>query len=188
MKKRRHYFINKRFQGRFIIYFLIHGIFIAFSTSVVIWHFSSEKFETFIYRSHIMPVSPWEVVSPVMIKAIVISSAVLIISAYLLSNVIFNRISKSLRHLNDALESIGRGNLSITTVRGSGMEEINETLTMFVDKIKEDVSSLQTLQREIKNLIDKAEKAQDNKAILTDMEDVSKAFMKRLSECRINIE
>ena len=66
--KRRHYFINRRLQGRFTIYFLILGLFITVSASMLIWHFSAKGFDRFIYRSHLPPITPWEIVFPVMIK------------------------------------------------------------------------------------------------------------------------
>ncbi|MCL4537221.1 MAG: hypothetical protein M1610_06495 [Nitrospirae bacterium] len=187
MNKRKHYFINRGFQGRFILCFLIYGLFVTLSTSILIWHFSAANFDKFVYRSHILPITPWEAILPVMIKTIVVSSAVLVISAYLLANFIFKKISGELRRLNDAMENIGRGNLTVT-IPGNNIKEINEALQMFIEKTREDVTSLKVIQKEMKHLVDRAGDAQDKETASKAMENISKKFIENLSACRIKVE
>lgn len=100
-----------------------------------------------------------------MIKTIIVSSAVLIISAYLLANFIFKKISGELKCLNDALENIGKGNLTVT-IPGNNIKEINEALQMFIERTREDIASLKDIQGEIKYLVDKAGDIQDKKPFL----------------------
>ena len=162
--KRRHYFINRRLQGRFTIYFLILGLFITVSASMLIWHFSAKEFGRLIYRSHISPITPWEVVFPVMIKTVAISTAALVISAYLFAHLIFKRISTRLLSFNDTLRDIGEGNLTLPNL-DNGIKEINEPLKLFIETMKQEITSLHATQKEIKDLVEKIEKTQEKVAL-----------------------
>ncbi|MBI1810752.1 MAG: hypothetical protein HY035_08015 [Nitrospirae bacterium] len=183
--KRRHYFINRRLQGRFTIYFLILGLFITVSASMLIWHFSAKEFDRLIYRSHISPITPWEVVFPVMIKTVAISTAALVIAAYLFAHLIFKRISARLLSFNDALKNIGEGNLTLTNL-DNGIKEINEPLKLLTETMKQDITSLQAARKGMQNLVEKMEKTQQEKVtLLNDIEGMSKVFAEKLYNCRL---
>jgi hypothetical protein len=182
--RRRHYFINRRLQGRFTIYFLILGLFIALSTSMFIWHFSAEEFDRFIYRSHLSPIAPWEVVFPVMMKAGVVSTAMLILSAFFCAHVIFKRLRAKFLVFNDTLREIDKGNLTLANL-DDGIQELNEPLKLFVEMLKQDIMSLQATQKGMKNLVEKMEQQQDKAAVLHDIEGLGKVFAKKMSTCRL---
>lgn len=182
--KRRHYFINRRLQGRFTVYFLILGLFITMSTSMLIWHFSAKEFDRFIYRSHISPVTPWEVVFPVLIWAVGVSVAVLVISAYLFAHLIFKGISERLSSFNNALRDIGEGNLVLPDL-DDRIREVNEPLRLFIEKMKADIASLQATQKAMRDLVGKMAMTGEWAMHLKDMEGLSKAFGGKLSDCFI---
>jgi len=185
--ERRHYFINRSLQGRFTIYFLILGLFITLSTSMFIWHFSAKEFDGFIYRSHLSPVTPWETVFPVMMKAIVVSTLVLVISAYLFAHLIFKRISANFLLFDNTLTDIGEGKLALANL-DHGIKELNEPLKLFIETLKRDITSLQAAQRGMKILVEKMEKTQEKAALLNDIEGIGKLFAKKLSNCRPVLE
>lgn len=182
-KKRRHYFINRRLQGRFTIYFLILALFIIVSASMIIWHFSTKEFDRLIHRSHIPTITPWEVVFPVMIKTMAISIAALLISAYLFAHLIFKRIATKLLSFNNALRDIGEGKLTLPSLN-NGIKELSEPLKLFTETIKQDITSLQATQKEMKSLVEKMEKTEQKAALLNILEGMSKVFAEKLYNCR----
>lgn len=182
--KRRHYFINRRLQGRFTTYFLILGLFITVSATMLIWHFSAKEFDRFIYRSHLSPITPWGIVFPIMIKTVAISTAALVISAYLFAHLIFKRVSARFLFFNDTLRDIGEGNLTLPNL-DNGIKEINEPLKLLTETMKQDITSLQAAQKGMQNLVEKMEKTQEKVTLLNDMESMSKAFAEKLYNCRL---
>jgi methyl-accepting chemotaxis protein len=181
---RRRYFINRRLQGRFTIFFLTLGLFITLNTTLFVWHFSEKEFDSFIYRSHLSPVTPWEAIFPVMMKTVVAATTALVISAYVCTHLIFKRLSAKFSLLNNALRDIDRGNLTGADP-DTGIKEINEPLKLFIETLRQDIISLQTTQKGMKNLVEKMEKAPEKVTLLHDIEDMGKAFEKKLSNCRL---
>jgi len=151
---------------------------------MLIWHFSAKGFDRFIYRSHLPPITPWEIVFPVMIKTVAISTAALVISAYIFAHLIFKRISTRLLPFNDTLRDIGEGNLTLPNL-DNGIKEINEPLKLFIETMKQDITSLQATRKGMQNLVEKMEKTQEKVTLLNDIEGMSKVFAEKLYNCRI---
>ncbi len=182
--KRRRYFINKGLQGRFTACFLILGFFISLGASMFIWRFLTQEFDRFIYRSHFSPITPWEVVFPIMAKAFVVSTAALVILAYVFVHLVFKRISAKLLFFKNTLRNIAEGKLALTDP-GAGLKDLNEPLKLFVETLKQDIMSLQAGQKRMKALVEKMEKTEEKAALLNDIEGMGKAFAEKLSNCRI---
>lgn len=187
LHKRRRYFINTRLQGRFTVCFLILGLFIILGAGIFIWRFSAQECDRFICRSHLSSITPWDVVFPIMMKAIVAAAAVLVPSAYLFAHLVFKRISAKLSSFNGALRDLNQGKLALTNL-DEGMLELNEPLKLFAETLKQGIISLQAAQKGMKNVVDRMEKTRDKAALLQDLEGRGRAFAEKLSACRFVAE
>lgn len=146
--KRKHFFINKRLQGKFTVYFLVLGLFITVGTSVLIWYLSQEEFESFVYRTHLSVTSPWKVIFPVLLKALAASTILLIVSTFILTRIIFKRLGTKLKTFDAALLEVGKGNLGVVPP-ADGLDELNEPLRNFTGKLKSDVEALRKIHGDI---------------------------------------
>ena len=113
-----------------------------------------------------------------------ISTAALVISAYLFAHLIFKRISTRLLSFNDTLRDIGEGNLTLPNL-DNGIKELNEPLKLFIETMKQDITSLQATRKGMQNLVEKMEKTQEKVTLLNDIEGMSKVFAEKLYNCRL---
>ena len=180
--KRRNFFINKRLQGRFTIYFLILGLLITISASVLIWFLSLEEFDSLAIRTHLSSTSAWKVIFPVLLKALGLSTFLLIVSTFILTHFIFKRLSTKLSSFNAALINVGKGDLTTSVPKG-GLEELNEPLKAFIDKLRADVSSLHAIHGDMKKLTWKSEGTTEK-----EMGELSSALTNKLSEWHIKTD
>lgn len=151
--RRRNYFINKGMQGRFTVYFLMLGFFISLGTSAVIWYFASVEFEQYAFRSHVPRVLPWEVVFTVLAKNLFVLVCVLVGSTYLLARLIFRKMSSRLASLKEAMERIGAGDLAMGVPEG-GIENLNEMLDDLRERLREKVTALDRIRREMGSVLE----------------------------------
>jgi len=180
---RKRYFINRKLQGRFVIYFLILCSSIPAVTGILIWRFSQQELSDFIFSAHFAVITPWGVVFPIMIKVIAGAILVFLTASYILAHLIIKRISTRLESFSDVLRNIGRGNLNVE-VPQDALDELKEPLRIFIKNMREDIGLLRT----IKSLIENAGKTvEGEEAVLKDMERLSMAFKEKLSECQIRL-
>jgi hypothetical protein len=150
--RRRNYFINRRMQGWFTVYFLVLGISISFLSSFVMWYFSSAKLEQYIFRSHIPPVLPWDVLFSDLVISLLVSSGILIIATYVVAHFVFRKIPGQLKDFNEAMDRVGSGDLT-TKVPEGGIENLNETLDNYREKMRNKIISLDKIRMEMDNVI-----------------------------------
>jgi len=180
--KRRNFFINKKLQGRFTMYFLVLGLLITISASALIWFLSMEEFDSLAIRTHLSSTSAWKVIFPILMKALGLSTLLLVVSTFILTHFIFKRLSTKLSSFNTALLNVGKGDLN-TSVPRDGLEELNEPLKAFIDKLRADIDSLNAIHGDMKKLTWKSEGASKK-----EMEELSSTLTKKLSEWHIKTD
>jgi hypothetical protein len=144
--RRKRYFINRPFQGRFALRFLVLGLFIAFSTGGAIWYLSSHELERHIFRSHVMPVGPWDIVFPILIRSLLVSVGVLLLFAFAVARTAFRKMSAALVSFEEAMVRIGTGDLK-TSVPEGRVAELNETLEAARETLRKRVLVLRDLHQ-----------------------------------------
>lgn len=180
--KRRNFFINKKLQGRFTMYFLVLGLLITVSASALIWFLSMEEFDSLAIRTHLSSTSAWEVIFPILLKALGLSTLLLVVSTFLLTHFIFKRLSTKLSSFDAALLNVGKGDLTTAVPKG-GLEELNEPLQAFIDKLRADITSLNAIHGDMKKLSWKADGASKK-----DMEGLSSNLSNKISEWHIKTD
>ena len=143
--RRRQYFINRPLQGRFALCFLLLGLFIAFSTGGAIWYLSSNELERHIFRSHVTPAGPWDIIFPVLLSSLLVSVGVLLLFAFAAARASFRKITEALVTLDEAMTRIGTGDLK-TNVPEGRVAGLNETLDAAREALRTRVLALQGLQ------------------------------------------
>jgi methyl-accepting chemotaxis protein len=143
--RRRQYFINRPLQGRFALYFLVLGLLIAFATGGAIWYLSSNELERHIFRSHVTPAGPWDIVFPVLVRSLLVSAGVLLLFAFAAARASFRKITEALVTLDEAMTRIGTGDLK-TNVPEGRVAGLNETLDAARETLRTRVLALRGLQ------------------------------------------
>lgn len=176
--RRRNYFINKRMQGRFTVYFLILGFFISLGTSIMMWCFSSVELEQYIFRCHLPRVSPRDVVLSALVKNLLVSTVILIGCTYIVARFVFRGISSRLMIFKEAMERIGSGDLA-TRVPEGGVENLNEMLDDWRERMREKIEALDNIRKEMESVIEDQSVIETKKNNLARL---SAAFRNELSE------
>ena len=180
--KRRNFFINKKLQGRFTMYFLVLGLLITISASALIWFLSMEEFDSLAIRTHLSSTSAWKVIFPILLKALGLSTLLLVVTTFILTHFIFKRLSTRLSSFNAALLNVGKGDLT-TSVPRDGLEELNEPLQAFIDKLRADIGSLNAIHGDMKKLTWKSDGASKK-----ELEEMSSRFSSTISEWHIKTD
>lgn len=176
--RRKHYFINRKLQGRFTAYFLLLGFFVFFGASVSIWYFSSFELEKNLFRCHITPVQPWDIIFPVLVKNLLVSSFILIGLTYLLAGSVFRGFSSRLIPFDKALEKMGKGDLAATAPEDS-LEDLNKILDDLRQRWSEKVTALSGISKGLRSTIE-GDAALEIKKM--ELERLSAAFREELAE------
>ncbi|MBF0327938.1 MAG: hypothetical protein HQL10_02140 [Nitrospirae bacterium] len=188
--KRKHYFINKKFQGKFAALFLVVGLIVTLSTTIIIWSLSVEELENFLYRSHLPKISPLDIVIPIALKSIAIGGVVLLLVSYLLTNFIFWRISKRLKAFDDAVLQIGKGDLNLQLPIES-LQEVSgafNNILQLIETLKSDLSHLALIQQKLGAAVEKAGQNPACTETLKQIESLSREFEAKLAVSKLTLE
>ena len=183
--RRRHYFVNKKLQGKVILYFLLLGLLIALFTDIFIWYYSDKEINKYLYRSHIGAVGPWDVMFPIILKTVVIFSVVLIAVTSLIITVLSRRVASGLSGFLGELQRLGKGDLA-APVEPCGFEGLNEKLEIVRISHREQLVVLQDIQKKMQSAVVNAGDPSYGGKPLRDLENLSAVFMEKLSEFGYN--
>ncbi len=176
--RRRRYVVSKRLQQNFTFSFLFLGLFIAICVLASLWYFSAKEINEYLYRTHLIPSNPWDIVFPIMLKTALIFIIVLFTASFVLTRIIFKRFSTKFKTFNTALEKICSEDLA-TPVSEGGFNSLNEKLEETRLNLNRMVTVLKNIQKEIKVVA--AASDYDNK-VLKDLESLSISFNNKLSK------
>jgi len=150
--RRKHFFIDRKLQGRFTLGFLALGLLIAFAAGGAIWHLSSQGLERQIYRSHVTVGGPWEIVVPVLVRSLLVSACVLLLFTVVTVRAAFRKVTEALAPLDEAMNRFGTGDLK-TDVPEGGVEELNEAVAAAQELLRTRVLALRGLQERMSALV-----------------------------------
>lgn len=175
--RRRRYVISKRLQQNFTFTFLFLGLFIAIGVLAGLWYFSAKEVNEYLYRTHLMPLNPWVVVFPIMLKTSLIFIIILFTTSFVLTRITFKRLSTKFKIFNTALEKICSDDLA-TPVAESGFTSLNEKLEETRLNLNRMITVLKSIQKEIKVV---AAAPDYDETVLKDLESLSITFNNKLS-------
>lgn len=183
--KRKHYFINKRLQGKVILYFILIGVVIALATDTVIWHYSSREIAKYLYRSHIRAAGPWDVMVPIIVKTITAFSIILIVTAIFVIAVLTRWVSSRLSGITDALNRFGEGDLA-TPVDTQDIDGLRDQLEAARIVMRKRLNAMNDIQKDMRVAAEKLKDPASAGDARQELEGLSKTFQKKLAEFQYN--
>ncbi|MBI4839116.1 MAG: hypothetical protein HY806_08280 [Nitrospirae bacterium] len=183
--KRKHYFINKRLQGKVILYFILIGVVIALATDTVIWHYSNKEIAKYLYRSHIKAVGPWDVMVPIIVKTITAFSIILIVTAIFVIGILSKYVSSRLSGITTALNRFGEGDLAVPvdTKDIDGLRDQLESARLVMCKR---LKALNDIQKDMAAAAEKLKNPASAQGVRQELGGLSKTFQKKLAEFKYN--
>ena len=133
--KRRKYIVDKRFQGKFILFFVIISSFISIVATVVFNHIALKRLESIIWSAHISVKTTDEVIGSLFIYVNII--AFLVVSFLLILTGIWmvRKTSGFLYVLSKNIMRVANGDLSVSIDLGQ-KDEFNDVVSSLNDMIK----------------------------------------------------
>ncbi len=176
--RRNRYVISKKFQQKFAFSFITLGLVIAFCVIIGLWYYSAKEVNEHLYRTHLIPSNPWDVVFPIMLRAAVIFVIMQVIASAVLTRFIFKNLSCKFKTFNSALEKIGSSDLA-TPVTMESFNGLNQKLEETRFNLNQMINVLKSIHKEIKDVA--AAPVYDEK-VLRDLESLSISFKNKLSK------
>ena len=133
--KRRKYIVDKRFQGKFILFFVIISSFISIVATVVFNHIALKRLESIIWSAHISVKTTDEVIGSLFIYVNII--AFLVVSFLLILTGIWmvRKTSDFLHVISKNIMRVANGDLSVS-IGFRQKDEFNDVVSSLNDMIK----------------------------------------------------
>ena len=185
--KRRKYIVDKRFQGKFILFFVIISSFISIVATVVFNHIALKRLESIIWSAHISVKTTDEVIGSLFIYVNII--AFLVVSFLLILTGIWmvRKTSGFLYMISKNIMRVANGDLSVSIDLGQKDEfnDVVSSLNDMIKKLRERFFNIKQQYGEISAYIRDIEKtyAKDT----PEREDIQKV-LKRLETLRENLQ
>lgn len=145
MRKRRQYFIDKRFQTRFILIFCLLVIMWTVLTSAVLYYFINNKLESEYYSSHLNFTTTGEIIAPIIFKVNFIAVAIISILAFITALLYVRRVENNFAKFKDAAIKITEGDLTITMpkiIMGSTTDDLSENFNAMIASMRQGMVSI----------------------------------------------
>lgn len=183
--KRKHYFINKRLQGKVILYFILIGVVIALATDTVIWHYSNKEIAKYLYRSHIKALGPWDVMVPIIVKTVAAFSVILFLTAIFVIAILTRWVSSRLAGITNALNRFGEGDLA-TPVDTEDIDGLRDQLESARIIICKRLNAMNDIRKDMAAAAEKLKNPASAEGARQELEGLSKTFQKKLAEFKYN--
>ena|SRR3989338_594663 len=185
--KRRKYIVDKRFQGKFILFFVIISSFISIVATVVFNHIALKRLESIIWSAHISVKTTDEVIGSLFIYVNIIAFLVVSLLLILTGIWMVRKTSGFLYVLSKNIMRVANGDLSVS-IDLRQKDEFNDVVSSLNDmikKLRERFSDIKQRYGEISTYIRDIERtyAKDT----PEREDIQKV-LKRLETLRENLQ
>ena len=185
--KRRKYIVDKRFQGKFILFFVIISSFISIVATVVFNHIALKRLESIIWSAHISVKTTDEVIGSLFIYVNIIAFLVVSLLLILTGIWMVRKTSGFLYVLSKNIMRVANGDLSVS-IGLRQKDEFNDVVSSLNDmikKLRERFSDIKQRYGEISTYIRDIERtyAKDT----PEREDIQKV-LKRLETLRENLQ
>lgn len=151
--RRRIVYIHKTFQRNFILKFCLIALCAMVLASVLLYFFSKDSI-TATYRYHHLALQETaEVILPALIITNLIVLLALLVATVVMTLYVSHRIGGPLYRLQQALESIGRGDLSMDVKlrRHDQLMDFSSNISQMNKNLNDRVRQIQSEVRELKN-------------------------------------
>ena len=149
--RRKNYFINKRFQGKFILKFCGLVILGSFISGIVLYLFSRDTLTTTFVNSRLSILSTADYIIPGLIASSLVAIILISIAAAIVVMYLSHRIAGPLFNIERSVQKIGKGDLNLKVKLRSTDElikladcfnEMTENLKAHISEIKAKASDL----------------------------------------------
>lgn len=180
--RRKNYFIDKRFQARFIFYFLLITFVSLVLTLALIFFFSRDSYTVAIENTQVIVKTTADFIFPITLQTVLIVLALSSVWVVLLTLIFSHRISGPLYRLIQEVRLLERGDLTRTfQTRGKDqMKVFSESLSHMASALKNNYADLKHQHLLLKKLLE------DKNFIFTDPDKKYAADLLRTIEERLN--
>ncbi|GMR04214.1 MAG: hypothetical protein BMS9Abin23_0105 [Thermodesulfobacteriota bacterium] len=155
--RRRHYFIKKGLQGKFVFGFSALVIFGFAANLAVVYFLIDRELEAGLYKTHLRVLGTSEIIWPLLWKLGVVTVPVIVIAAAVIGYYLTRRIETPLYNFMDALKKTGEGDFTRRLHTDSAnlqevAREFNETAEFFEKSFSAVKKSALSLERTVEGL------------------------------------
>ena len=153
--KRRIYFIDKKFQTRFIIKFCLLVIASGLLTGGILYFISSKSTTVSIINSRVVVRSTADYLLPMLIQTIAVSLVIIGIFAIWLTLLISHKLSGPLYRFKKVMRSLGEGDFTVDfKIRDADqLQDLAEEFNIMIKKVREELSIIKTGFKNLKEKI-----------------------------------
>jgi len=182
--RRRNYFIKKGLQSKFIFGFSLTVVVGFLASWAFVYYTIDKRLAEELYRSHIKIETTGEIISGVLLKINLIAVPLLILSAIAVGVFIVRNVTGPLRNFKEALEDLGRADLTPKTLKNIP-PELSMSYNTMIDNFSKILRSIKRKGDELEKKIEELERIAGGKAISRqEVDDIYKS----ISENRKSIE
>ena len=161
--RRRNYYINKKFQSRFIIRFCLLVILACVLFGGLIYFLSLKSTTTSFENSRLIIKSTADYLLPLITLTSI--ATIIIVGVFMIMVTLFisHKIAGPAYHLEKAVEAVGNGNLSLEVRLRSGdqLRPIADELNDMIKKLNQHVLKIKNMASELNSFADNAEAARE---------------------------
>ena len=182
--RRRNYFIKKRLQSKFIFGFSLTVVVGFLASWAFVYYTIDKRLSEELYRSHIKIETTGEIIGDILFKINLFAVPLLILSAIAVGVFIVRNVTGPLRNFKEALEDLGRADLTPKTLKNIP-PELSMSYNTMVDNFSKTLRSIKRKGDEREKIIEELERIAGEKAISRqEVDDIYKS----ISENRKSIE
>jgi len=151
--KRRHYFIDKSFQSKFILRFCGIVILSSILVGAILFIFSKDSTTVAIENTEVTVKSTADFILPLVIQTLILTTIFSAISVSLLTLFISHKIAGPLYRLKKDIEKLGKGDLGVSFhIRaGDQLKNLASALSTTVESLRKKIEFLNKEFTEIKS-------------------------------------
>ena len=160
--RRRNYFVDKSFQTRFILGFIVPVVVTALVCAVIVYHFSSQSVTTVFENSRLVIKAGTEFILPGLILSTLISVIIVGIATAIIMLFSSHRIAGPLYKLEKSLEKLTKGDFSFDIhfrrwdeekKLATAFNKTSQGLNDMVGDVKREANQLNSTVSEVESLI-----------------------------------
>ena len=157
--KRRNYFVDKEFQGKFILRFCLLVILGGILTVGILYLFSMRSTTVSIINSRVVVRSTADFLMPMLIQTVAIITVFIAIATFLLTLFISHKISGPIFRFKSVLESLKAGDFSskFKIRRFDQFQDLALGINGMIDSLKIELEALRKGIGDLRNKVEKIE-------------------------------
>jgi len=145
--KRKTYFIQKGFQGKLILKFVLLLVFMAVISSVILYFLAGKELETSYYEAHSSIKSTWDLLFPLVLVTNLVSVLVIAVATVYLILYNSHKIAGPLYKLEKVVNEVTEGNLDlrVNLRKNDQVKALGDAVENMLEKFSGKISTLKAV-------------------------------------------